>query len=666
MALLPSTNRDLQYDNAKLRRRSAIRVVVRALFSSGVRRRCCSSCGLGQLLALLMLMGLGYLAFLQPDQSGHTNNKSLLRNLGGYNGHRWMKDSPFLKKFWSTHRLPNLPPKLRLGLLRQVSSSGNSSNHQENEVKLPFIAERNSPEELVWIKRQAAVVDAFKHAWNGYKQFALGFDELQPVSRRGINGLGGIGATAIDALDTAMIMGLDDVVEEAGGWIEKELANRFSHQGQVNLFETTIRVLGGLLSAYHLSGGDTSVPGIDGSKNGVALSPGPKPEVYLKLAKDLGDRLMAAFETSPSAIPFSDVVLSARSAHPAAGERGASSTSEVTTLQLEFWYLSKVTGDPKYGKAAMRVFEHIKGLPKLEGLVPIYMNPHSGTFQGNNIRLGSRGDSYYEYLLKVWIQQGGVGDGQDVQYLRGMYDEAMAGVKHLLVAKSVPNGLTFVGELPSGRNEDFSPKMDHLVCFLAGNLALGATRGFPEKDAKESGFLSEKDVQDLALAKELARTCYEMYNVTITGLAPEIAYFRTEGDHTEGMDGGKPDAQYKEDIIIKPLDRHNLLRPETVESLFVLYRITGDSMYREWGWKIFQAFEAHTKISTGGYSSIDDVTVANSYKRDKMETFFLGETLKYLFLLFGEDDVLPLSYFVFNTEAHPLPITWEGANSVLS
>ena len=88
----------------------------------------------------------------------------------------------------------------------------------------------------------------------------------------------------------------------------------------------------------------------------------------------------------------------------------------------------------------------------------------SGQFQGNNIRLGSRGDSYYEYLLKVWIQHGGAAYNESsVAYLRDMYDEAMNGVKHRLVAESQPNGLVFVGELPHGPGSALHPKMDHLV-----------------------------------------------------------------------------------------------------------------------------------------------------------------------------------------------------------
>lgn len=89
-------------------------------------------------------------------------------------------------------------------------------------------------------------------------------------------------------------------------------------------------------------------------------------------------------------------------------------------------------------------------------------SPQSGQFSGENIRLGSRGDSYYEYLLKVWLHQGG-SQNSNLTYLYEMYSEAMKGVRNRLVRKSVPNGLVFVGELPYGSNGAFSPKMDHLV-----------------------------------------------------------------------------------------------------------------------------------------------------------------------------------------------------------
>lgn len=134
---------------------------------------------------------------------------------------------------------------------------------------------------------------------------------------------------------------------------------------QVNLFETTIRVLGGLLSAYHLRGGT------EGSTH--THTAGPDPEVYLRCAKDLGDRLLTAFTSSKSPVPYSDVFLREKTARPAGNFDGDASTAEATSVQLEFSYLSHVTGDPKYETAAMAVYEHFRGLPKTEGLVPIFI-----------------------------------------------------------------------------------------------------------------------------------------------------------------------------------------------------------------------------------------------------------------------------------------------------
>ncbi|KAL5989965.1 Mannosyl-oligosaccharide 1,2-alpha-mannosidase mns3 [Asimina triloba] len=532
-------------------------------------------------------------------------------------------------RFWK--RPPRLPPRL----------PPNEKSGGINSVLIPSKSE--------WLSRQLKVKEAFNHAWSGYRKYAMGFDELMPLSQKGTDGLGGLGATIVDALDTAMIMGMDEVVSEAGNWIERHLAERINEKGSVNLFETTIRVLGGLLSAFHLSGGDPERTKDWGSSKTFK---GPKPEVYLETAKALADRLLAAFTLSPTSIPFSDVDLRRHSAHPAPD--GLSSTSEVSTLQLEFNYLSAISGVPKYGIEAMKVLEHLRTLPKVEGLVPIYISPSSGQFSGENIRLGSRGDSYYEYLIKVWLQKGTSRDDH-LKYLHDMYEEAMKGVRHLLVQKSIPKGLVFVGELPYGLGS-FSPKMDHLVCFLPGTLALGATKGFTKKAAMESNLLNFDDLENLKLAEDLAKTCFEMYSVTSTGLAPEIAYFHTEGHSVGGLEGGNRSSEYIHDIVIKPADQHNLLRPEMVESLFILHRITEDPKYREWGWQIFEAFEKYTKVDSGGYTSLDDVTVIPPHRRDKMETFFLGETLKYLYLLFGDSNILPLDKFVFNTEAHPFPV----------
>ncbi|KAK7331361.1 hypothetical protein VNO77_25584 [Canavalia gladiata] len=625
---LPYSTKDVDYDNAKFRHRSFFKVITQSLLTSNLKRDCIS-CSTGKFLFLILIFGVAYLMLAHTSPSGAVSNDKAIVNRnsgGGVSG--IVNGADKLKRFW--RRPPRLPPRLSPDEERSSNGVGGVSG--------------NPDVRSVWIAKQQRVKEAFVHAWSGYKKFAMGYDELMPLSSQGIDGLGGLGATVVDALDTAMIMGLDEVVAEAGSWVKEHLSERINEKGQVNLFETTIRVLGGLLSAYSLSGGE----------KGMNLTrAGPKPAVYLETAKNLADRLLSAFTASPTAIPFSDVVLHDKSARPAPG--GLSSTSEVSTLQLEFNYLSSVSGDQKYGLQAMKVMEHMKTLPKIEGLVPIYISPHSGEFSGENIRLGSRGDSYYEYLIKVWLQSG-ASSNSNTSYLYDMYKEAMNGVRHLLVRKSIPNGLVFVGELPYGSNGGFSPKMDHLVCFLPGTLALGATKGLTKKEAMKNNMLNFEDLENLKLAEDLAKTCFEMYAVTSTGLAPEIAYFHTEEFSEQGHDGGNKSSEFVDDIIIRPADRHNLLRPETVESLFVLFRITEDPKYQEWGWQIFEAFEKHTKVDTGGYCSLDDVTSVPPHRRDKMETFFLGETLKYLYLLFGESSVIPLDKFVFNTEAHPIPI----------
>ncbi|XP_046566633.1 endoplasmic reticulum mannosyl-oligosaccharide 1,2-alpha-mannosidase-like [Haliotis rubra] len=448
--------------------------------------------------------------------------------------------------------------------------------------------------------KQKAVVAAFRHAWKAYKKHSWGHDELHPISKTHSEWFG-VGLTLVDSLDTMAIMGLREEFDEAKEWVKTNL--NFNVNRDANLFEITIRILGSLLSAYHLSGED----------------------IFKEKAIDLGNRLMPCFNTG-SKVPYSDVNLASGRAHaPRWGPD--SSTSEVTTIQLEFRDLSRISGEKKFEDIVHEVSMHVHSLPKTSGLVPIFINAQSGNFrQSGTITVGARGDSYYEYLLKQWIQS-----GKKLDVFKDDYVEAIAGMKEKLVRRSEPSKLLFVGELLSGRS--FSPKMDHLVCFLGGTLALGSYYGLGE--------------DHMDFAKELTHTCYQTYNKMPTKLSPEITYFNMA-----------PGAQ--EDLIVKPLDAHNLLRPETVESLLYLHRLTGDKKYREWGWQIFLAFEKYTKIPDGGYSSINNVkNMGSPGFKDKMESFFLSETLKYLYLLFSDDPkVISFDDYVFNSEGHPLPINW--------
>lgn len=446
--------------------------------------------------------------------------------------------------------------------------------------------------------RQRAVIDAFLHSWRGYKEYAWGHDNLKPISMSYSDWFG-LGLTIVDSLDTMYIMDLQEEFDEARNWIDQYL--RFDVNRDVNLFEVTIRVLGGLLSTYHLSGD----------------------KMFLDKALDLGQRLLPCFD-SPSGIPYSDVNIETMKARPPKWSPD-SSTSEVTTLQLEFRDLSRTAMNPVFENAAHKVNVKVHELEKNEGLVPIFINANTGQFRNfATISLGARADSYYEYLLKQWLQTGKKND----DFLIDDYQTAIRGVLNQLVRTTPNEKHLYIGELINGK--DFKPKMDHLTCYLPGTLLLGHKNGMPKSHLK--------------LATDLLETCYQTYMKQPTQLAPEISYFNLNGES-------------ESDIYVKTNDAHNLLRPEFVESLYYFYAITGNKTYQDMGWTIFEAFNKYTKVKNG-YTSIGNVkNPLNTRPRDMMESFWLGETLKYFYLLFSDDrNEIDLDKYVFNSEAHPLPV----------
>ncbi|KAF7295445.1 alpha-1,2-Mannosidase [Mycena indigotica] len=497
--------------------------------------------------------------------------------------------------------------------------------------------------------KRDAVVAAFKHAWSAYARDAMGADEYHPISHRGTNlsRSGGIGYTVVDALDTMLLMRLDKEYTQASEWVRNSLT--FDRDGRdrcFNTFETTIRVLGGLLSAYHLS----------------------SDKMYLNYATDLADRLLPSFNT-PSGLPHSSTNLQLRVGIP----DGSVSTAEATTLQLEFRYLAEQTGNKEYWYKVEKVMQVVDKAKLPNNLVPISMNSNDGSFTPSEIRLGSRGDSYYEYLLKQYLQTART----EPVYLR-MYQDAMAGIHKELIRQTPKRKVWYTAELiPGGGGGDWRTswslqhKQDHLVCFLGGSLMLGATTvhlAEHHRQAKRApalsrsphsgpsrpphmSELSEIGKRDWNAGVKLLDGCMETHK-TATGMSPEIAMFLPDPGqperewHIKGSKPGGP-ASY---------DARYMLRPETTESLFLAWRLTGDPKYRDHAWGIFQAIEQHAKLPGGGYATVLDVDTVPARLDDKQETFFLSETLKYLYLTFADESVLPLEDYVFNTEAHPLPV----------
>ncbi|KRF82175.1 mannosyl-oligosaccharide alpha-1,2-mannosidase IA isoform X1 [Drosophila virilis] len=456
----------------------------------------------------------------------------------------------------------------------------------------------------IQFERRAHVKQMMEHAWHNYKLYAWGKNELRPLSQRphsgSIFGSYDLGATIVDGLDTLYIMGLEKEYKEGRDWIER----RFSLDNisaELSVFETNIRFVGGMLTLYAFTGDP----------------------LYKEKAQHIADKLLPAFQT-PTGIPYALVNTKTGMAKNYGWASGGSSIlSEFGTLHLEFAYLSDITGNPLYRERVQTIRQVLKEIEKPKGLYPNFLNPKTGKWGQQHMSLGALGDSYYEYLLKAWLQS-----GQTDEEAREMYDEAMLAIMDKMVRTS-PNGLTYVSDLKFDRLEH---KMDHLACFSGGLFALGAaTRQNQHTD------------KYMEVGKGITNTCHESYIRAPTQLGPEAFRF---SDAAEAR-------------ALRSQEKYYILRPETFESYFVLWRLTHDQKYRDWGWEAVLALEKHCR-TPHGYCGLRNVYQQEPQKDDVQQSFFLAETLKYLYLLFSDDSVLPLDEWVFNTEAHPLPI--KGAN----
>ncbi|QDZ21691.1 alpha-1,2-Mannosidase [Chloropicon primus] len=451
-------------------------------------------------------------------------------------------------------------------------------------------------------ERRAAVRDAMKHAWRGYRKYAFGEDELEPVTKTSVNDFGHLGATAIDAIDTLWIMGLEDEYKEA-----REVMTGFREKMMgatpLSTFECTIRLLGGFMSVYYLTGD----------------------KLFLDNARDLGDRLLSAYAKGGVGMPSNMVSLQSQDLNQE-WEGVKHHLAEFGTTQLEFYALSRETGDMKYAEASAKPLVAVHERNKNHYLLPAHFFGNGNKASPEAYTVAGYADSYYEYLLKAWVQAG-AHRGDMVHDTGKRWEGAMDEMIQYLVNRR--GGVTTLLEVQGLLNGGFlHMQMDHLACFAPGMLALGTH--------KAKSLLSfEKRLKFMEIAEELTETCYKMYSTTETGLA---------GENYRVFFGE-----------IQVADKKNMLRPEAVESLMILYRVTGKNKYREWGWEIFQAIEKHCKVEAG-YSGVRDVTQEPAELDNKMQSWFLAETLKYLYLLFSPTDVVSLDEWVFNTEAHPLMI----------
>ncbi|EMC98902.1 glycoside hydrolase family 47 protein [Baudoinia panamericana UAMH 10762] len=503
---------------------------------------------------------------------------------------------------------------------------------------------RSAKERVVQQERLAAVKEAFVHSWHGYKRNAWSQDEVAPVSGRIHNNFGGWGATLIDSLDSLWILGLKEEFADALTQLHK-VDFGTTAADELNVFETTIRYLGGLIAAYDVSE--------------------HRYHILLDKAVQVGEMLYKAFDT-PNHMPITR--WNWRSGAQGGAQEAASFSllAEVGSFSLEFTRLSQLTGDSKWYDIVARItdaFEAQQNHTKIPGLFPSQLDTQHMDFTRDiTFTFGGQADSVYEYFSKQHLLLG----GRNEQY-RTLYSTALASAKqHLFFRPLNPNNLDL---LLSGTLKRFSAgritlvtEAEHLSCFAGGMVALAA-KAFREE-------------QNIETARQLVGGCLWAYESMPSGIMPEVIRVApcqvTEDDDCTWSEERWFDAVAADSTAQSPQQTINdkglapgfldvpdpryLLRPEAIESLFVLYRITGDEALRDKAWVMFQAISNATRTDIA-YASIEDVRASKwSDVRwiDSMESFWLGETLKYFYLMFSDPDVISLDEYVLTTEAHPL------------
>ncbi|GBE87562.1 Mannosyl-oligosaccharide 1,2-alpha-mannosidase [Sparassis crispa] len=486
-----------------------------------------------------------------------------------------------------------------------------------------------------WLERADAVRGAFLHAYKGYREFAANNDELLPLTDGAVNNFNGWRLTLVDGLDTMWIMGFRDEFYHSMP-IFAELSFALEPDSYAPFFETVIRYLGGLLSAYALSG----------------------EPVLLERADELGSMLLPAFNTTSGLPTYAVNTVSGKTRM--GWMRGAVLWSEALSCQLEYKFLAHLTGRRVYYDRVEKIMNIMEKANVTDGVFATRWSLLNGKPLNSHFSVGAFADSAHEYLLKQWLLT-----SKSEPRARDLYIRAATSIiEHLLYI--TPNrNLLYVTDM-----QDFKPThtFEHLSCFLPGLLALGAqTLELPAR----TQLLHEW------AARGLAYTCWITYADHATGLGPDemimdafpVSEEHPRGghwlDHVErweasGRPGGvppglaetRPRRQSRDYTTRKPA---YYLRPETVESFYILWRTTGDRRWRERGWAVFEAIEREAKTPSG-YASLSSVEDSPAPKKNEMPSFFMAETLKYLYLLFTDEELIPLDRWVFNTEAHPLPI----------
>ena len=432
----------------------------------------------------------------------------------------------------------------------------------------------------------------FYHAYESYLRHAFPFDELRPISCVGTNTdltPGGM-LTLIDAMDTLATIGNVTEFQRVVKLISSHEKTLFQLDSKVSVFETTIRILGGLLSAHLLCVDpelDFGFEEYDGA--------------LLRMARDLGDRLFPAFNTSTT-VPYGTVSLMRGVPF---GETTEACTAAAGSLSLEFGMLSVLTGDPKYGKAARSALRTIYDLRSRLNLIGRHLDVSSGSWTEAIAGIGSNIDSIYEYYLKQYIL---FGDEESLEWFSVLYEGA---VRHLRLSEA---GGRFYQEVDMKSGAVVRRYFSALQAFWPGVQVLAGDLVAAVKSM--NGFMSVWES---------------------TGLLPEDF----DLVRWAPVRGGTHPSYF--------------LRPELAESAYYVHKATGDDSWLLAGSDMIDSVVQHCLVPKCGFASIQDVTT--KHQMDSMPSFFLSEWVKYIYLMFDDGNFLNKGNWVFTTEAHPFRVS---------
>jgi len=452
---------------------------------------------------------------------------------------------------------------------------------------------------------QNEVRTEFLHAWNGYKQYAWGHDDLKPLSKTYHDWYAEpLLMTPVDALDTMILMGLKDEARTTREYIATHLS--FERDISVQNFEITIRLLGGLLSSYELT----------------------RDKRLLTLAEDLGNRLLPVFN-SPTGLPYRYVNLKT-----GAVRGNVTNPAEAGTLLIEFGTLAKLTHRQVFYDKAKRALVEIYQRRSPIGLVGTWINVETGQWTDTDSHISGAIDSYYEYLLKCAI----LFNDQDC---RRMWNESLNAINGYLLDTRVTEVRVIANHGP-GPPTGIQPTLwyGHADMNTGKRKATiyGALDAFFPAVLALSGHLDD--------AILLQDSSFTMWN--LEGIEPEEFDYQTR-QITSPAYPLRPEivesTYYLYHYTLSPTRRISPRAGADHERTY--YQQMGETM-----WRNFVKYCRHDV----GYAALQSVVTKE--KSDSMQSFVFAETFKYFYLLFAPPQTLDFDRVIFNTEAHPIRKQW--------